>query len=108
MTEKYAKLISKYALILAGFYAAEFAFRKYVGSIAFSDSPATNALLATYIPFILTLLLNLITVLIINQDRKNLNISTKYVFIATIIYRPIGVFSFLLFSAYNDKLKSDL
>lgn len=55
------------------------------------------------VPSLLWFALNIITVFIIQQDKNRLNIETRYVYIATILYRPIGVVTFLLYSIKSSR-----
>jgi len=53
-------------------------------------------------PELLTIVLNLITSFIVYRDKVAKKIETKYAIVATILYRPVGVVAFLLYSIYNN------
>jgi Na+/phosphate symporter len=101
MTDRNFKLISKYALLLSISYLLEFAFNRYVRSFNTDLVTRTNQILVSTAPYMLTLLLNIITSIIVYRDKVTQNIKTKYVILATVLYRPIGVVAFLLYSIYD-------
>ena len=107
MTERNFKLISKYALLLSVSYVMEYAFNRYVRSFNTDLVTRTNQMLISITPFILILILNLITSLVVYRDKVTNNIKTKYVILATMLYRPIGVVAFILFSIYDSKDKEN-
>ncbi len=95
------KMIGKYALLLALFFAFERAFDFLLDELRptiFGDGIYTSSTMYLLIPTALWFVLNIITAFIIQQDKARLNIETKYVYIATILYRPIGVVAFLLYA----------
>lgn len=102
MTDDKFKQISKYALILSISYLLEFALNQYLKQSNIDFGTRTNEILVSTAPFILTLLLNIITAIIVYQDIVNKNLRTKYVILATVLYRPIGVVVFLLYSIYSN------
>ena len=101
MTDRNFRLISKYALLLAISYLLEYAFNRYVKNFNTDLVTRTNQILVSTSPYIFALLLNIVTSIIVYRDKLTLNIKTKYVIIATTLYRPIGVVAFLLFSIYD-------
>jgi hypothetical protein len=103
MTDGKFKLISKYALLLSISYIVEFALsRYYLGSVNTDLLSRTNQFLILAAPTILTLLFNIIVAAIVHRDKETQNLKTKYVILATVLYRPIGVVAFLLYSIYNN------
>jgi len=103
MTDRNFKLIGKYALLLSISYLLELAFNRYMRSFNTDLVARTNQILVSAAPHILTLLLlNLITSIIVYRDKLSQNIKTKYVILATVLYRPIGVVAFLLYSIYEN------
>jgi hypothetical protein len=51
-----------------------------------------------------SLLLNIVAALFLSQDIKAHKVKTKYVILTTVLFRPVGIFVFLLFLFYQDKL----
>lgn len=107
MTDRNFRLISKYALLLSISYLLEFAFNRYMRSFNTDLGTRTSQLLVSTAPYMLTLLLNIITSLIVHRDKVAKNIMTKYVILATVLYRPIGVVAFLLYSIYDKGTEDD-
>jgi hypothetical protein len=105
MKDQVFRLITKYSLLLTAFYILSFVFTRAIIEIDFGDNRAINTNIRQLAPFILNILLNLITAYIIGQDIKKFDIKTKYVILATIVFRPIGVFAFLLFFHFQDEQK---
>ncbi|HCM76224.1 MAG TPA: hypothetical protein DIS90_07570 [Cytophagales bacterium] len=106
MTDTNFKLISKYALLLSISYILEFAFNRYVRSFNAELVTETNQILISTATYILTFFLNIVTSIIVYRDIVTQNIKTRYVVLATVLYRPIGVVAFLLYSIY-DKGNAD-
>jgi hypothetical protein len=92
------KQVSKYALILSITYLFEFVFNRYVRHFNLDPERRINEILLSNAPYLLTLLLNIITAIIVYRDIVTKGIRTKYVIVATVLYRPIGVVVFLLYS----------
>jgi hypothetical protein len=103
LTERNFKLISRYALLLSISYLLEFAFNRYVRSFNLELLTRVNQNLISIAPYIMILLLNMLTAIIVYKDKVSQNIRTKYVILATMLYRPIGVVAFLLYSFYDNK-----
>jgi Na+/phosphate symporter len=101
MIDRNFKLISKYALLLSISYLLEFAFNRYVINFNVDQVTSTNQILVSTAPYMLILLLNIITSIIVYRDKVTQNVKTKYVILATVLYRPIGVVAFLLYSIYS-------
>lgn len=100
-------IIGKYASILAVFSIIAILPQYLLPNVIFSEERVTNMLYQTYIPLALGLLLNLITAFVVKQDIRKYNIKTKYIMVATILYRPVGVFAFLLFLIFQDRFSKD-
>ena len=96
-------IIGKYALILAVSSIFVTALQYITSYGVFSDEVMTNNLIQVYIPITFNLLLNVITAFIIWQDIRKYNVKTKYIMVATILFRPAGVFAFLMFLFFRDK-----
>ena len=97
MTKDNIRLIGKYALLLAIFYAAEYALGVYVSeleTLPIDVSPFWR----TYIPRAFGVLLNVVMAFIIYLDKERMGIETRFVMIATVLFKPIGVVAFLLCS----------
>jgi hypothetical protein len=99
-------LIGKYALILATFSIITVAFQHLISSEEFSDDVIRNMLFHTYIPLAFSSLLNVVTALIVQRDIRKHAIKTKYIMVATIFYRPVGVFAFLLYLIFRERFSS--
>jgi adenylate kinase family enzyme len=102
MKDKLFGLITKYSLLLSAFYILSFAFSRTIIQFEFSDETLSNAGLRQTAPLAFTILLNLITAYIVGRDIKKHSVKTKYVTLATIVYRPLGVFAFLFFLFIQD------
>jgi hypothetical protein len=96
-------IIGKYALILAAFSVVTTAVQYVMSNAVFSDELVANSLIQMYTPIAFSLLFNLVTALIVQQDIRKHTVKTKYIMVATILYRPVGVFAFLLFLIFQDK-----
>lgn len=107
MTDRNLKLISKYALLLSISYILEFVFNRYIRSFNADFVTKTEPILVSAAPYILTLLFNLITSIIVYKDKVIYGIRTKYVILATVLYRPIGVVAFLLYSIYDNRVEKE-
>jgi hypothetical protein len=97
------RLIAKYALLLSVFYIFSIAFYRTLIALEFSDDIRINTLYKSLGPIVFDLFLNLIMAYIVQRDIAMHNVKTKYVIIATIIYRSLGVFSFLLFLHFQHR-----
>ena len=100
-------IIGKYALILAVSSIFVTALQYVTSYQIFSDEEMTNRLIQIYIPIVFSLTLDLITALIVRQDIRKHNVKTKYIMVATILFRPAGVFAFLMFLFFRDKLNKN-
>ncbi|HEY5918408.1 MAG TPA: hypothetical protein VIU13_13425 [Chryseolinea sp.] len=108
MKDRIFSLTCKYALILAGLY-----FLSDVYSIVLTEfKPGYDSLeLAPWWPiinFAFSLLLNVVTVLFLSYDIRRHDVKTKYVIVTTILFRPVGVFVFLLFLFYQDRFVAQI
>lgn len=97
MNEERFNLITKYAIVLSVFYLLSFVFNRVVREITFDNSEIYNAVYQQWLPFTFDLILNIIAAFLVGQDVIKHKVKSKYLTLATIIYRPIGVFAFLLF-----------
>lgn len=107
MTDSKFKLISKYALILSISYLFEFAFNRYIRQLNLDPETRTNEILISTVPYMLTFLLNIITAIIVYRDIVNKNIRTEYAILATVLYRPLGVVVFLLYSIISMRQRTE-
>jgi hypothetical protein len=57
--------------------------------------------LISAVPVIFTFVLNIITSFLVFRDKVTNKVETKYVIAATILYRPVGVVAFLIYSIYD-------
>ena len=104
MIDKNFKLISKYALLLSAFYILEFALNWYVNTFDVELVTRPNQILLSYM---LTFVLNIVTALIVYRDKIKRNTKTRYVILATTLYRPIGVVAFILYSIYCEEVEEE-
>jgi hypothetical protein len=100
-------LIAKYSLLLSGFYILSFVFTRTIIQIELTAETMDNVLIRQTAPFAFSFMLNLITAYIVRQDIKKNSVKTKYVMLGTIVYRPLGVFAFLLFLLFQDRFKEE-
>lgn len=107
MKDQHFKLITKYALLLSVFYIISYAFSRLTIELELTSDRMDNAIYRQTGPLVFSLILNLITAYIVGQDIKKYKVKTKYVTFATIVYRPLGVFSFLLFLLLQETDKVD-
>jgi hypothetical protein len=112
MTDRNLRLTGKYALLLSISYLLELALRRYISQIDFELVTMEQRGLISTAPVIFTFALNIITSFIVFRDRVINRIETKYVIVATILYRPVGVVAFLIYSIYNtdtrDAARTDI
>ncbi|AYB30021.1 hypothetical protein [Chryseolinea soli] len=97
MNEKLIKLFGKYAVLLSVSYVIEIAIRRFG-----FDIDLNLALVELSIYGLITLM-NVIIALVIKKDKDTFQIPTRYVYFSTILYRPVGVCSFLLYAFYNER-----
>lgn len=97
MKDRNFKLITKYALLLSVFHVLAYAFGRAIIDFELIESGYKNIAYRNMITLLFSVLLNIITAYFVAQDVKKFQVKTKYVTLATIVYRPLGVFSFLLF-----------
>ena len=101
MTDRNFRLIAKYALILSISYLIEIALRKYINQLDLELVTMEQRGLISAAPVIFTFVLNIITSFLVFRDKVSKKIETKYVIAATILYRPVGVVAFLIYSIYG-------
>ena len=103
MKNQIFSLITKYALILAGLYFLENVFSFMLNEFKSSFELVEFARWRPIIKTSLTILLNIVVALFLSQDIKEHKVKTKYVLVTTILFRPVGVFVFLLFVLHQDR-----
>jgi hypothetical protein len=92
------KLIAKYALLLTGLYIIERSIGlsvRYANPFRATGLTITEKELRILFPSLMSLVLNAIVVLVILKDKKKVGVTTQYVVISTLVYRPFGVCLFL-------------
>ena len=97
MNEKLIKLFGKYALVLSVSYVIEIAVRRFG-----FDIDLDLALVELSIYGMITMM-NVIVALVIKKDKDTFLIPTRYVYLSTILYRPVGVCAFLIYAFYNER-----
>ncbi|MBL0741091.1 hypothetical protein [Chryseolinea lacunae] len=109
MIEKYSELIIRYMLLLAGFAIIDYAARQIEGEAMqyFEMLPTDKVYFALAVNIGLSLILNVITAVIIQRDRKRLIIEAKHVLWITLIFRELGVCAFLLYAIVNEKSQQE-
>lgn len=104
MKNKLFELITKYALLLSVAYFVSTAFSWIVVETDYFFEDTVDNMIYKRLAFsALNILLNLIMAFIVAQDIKQHKIETKYVMLATLIYRPLGVLAFLLFVFLHEQ-----
>lgn len=103
MTDNASRLVTKYALVLSFLYVISYVFNKVLMEIDFGDEPYRQTMIRGNAPWIFNLILNIFTAIVINIDANKNKVSARYISLATILYRPVGVFAFLLFYILGDK-----
>lgn len=103
MTDNASKLITKYALILSIFYIFSYAFNRLLPEVDLNNDFYWQAMVKGNAPWLFNLILNIFTAIILRADVNKHNVNVKYLTLATLLYRPIGVFAFLLFYILGDK-----
>lgn len=101
MDDRYFRFIGKYALLLSLMYGIEFVFWRYMDQRELTTDTLTDRLLTMTIPVALALVLNIVLTIIVTRDIRVLNLNTRYVTLATLIYRPVGVCAFLLYLLFD-------
>lgn len=96
------RLIRKYALWLSVSYGIEFLIMRFLtgynlGLDWYDESTFQISLYG------LITLLNVVMILVIKKDKDKFQVRTQYVYLATILYRPLGVCAFLLYMLYNEQ-----
>jgi hypothetical protein len=102
MNEKMNKFIAKYALWLSASYVVELAIRTLMNRVDLDFSRSQAGLFQLAIAGAVVLL-NVIIALVIKKDKDAFQIPTQYVYLSTILYRPVGVCAFLLYALYNER-----
>lgn len=99
MKESYYKLVGKYTLLLAVLMFIEYIVHLYVRN--FMDLPPEDTALSVILLATLTLAFNAVTAFVIYSDIKIMGLKTRYVILATVLYKPIGICAFLIYVVYD-------
>ena len=102
MKDSTSKLITKYALILSAFYIISYAFNILLEELSPGDDLSTQAAIRGSAPWLFNAVLNLLTAVFVYIDANKQNRNIKYVILATVLFRPVGVFAFILFCILQD------
>ena len=97
MNDRIYALIGKYALLISLFYMLSYAFKLTVNTFEFGSELRDLAYIRGIGPITLDLLLNIIAAFLVQRDVNRYKIKNSYVVLATVLYRPLGIFAFLLF-----------
>ena len=97
MNDRFYTLIGKYALLLTILYFISYAFLIAIDRYEFESDFTTTALIRSLVPLILDVILNVVAALFVQRDINKYNVRTRYVLLATVLYRPLGIVAFLLF-----------
>src|SRR5687767_13676355 len=96
------KYIVKYSLMLGAcsllVYTADLALQYIPDN---PDLTNNDLYMINSIPSLLTYFLNLVVAFMLYVDIRKLNLPTRYVIVATIFFRPVGVCAFLLYLIYE-------
>jgi len=103
MKDPVFSLIAKYALILAGLYFLDNLFTIMLNEFKPSYDSFEFTRWRPIVKSTFNILLNIVTALLLSHDIKEHRVKSKYVIVATILFRPVGVFVFLLFLSYQDR-----
>jgi hypothetical protein len=103
MKEEIFYLIKKYARLLVLLSILSFAFGNLLDEtpFQFDEDEARNQVFKNTIFILFNLSLNIITALFVNQDIRKYKIRTQYVLMATVAYKFLGVFAFLMFAVFQ-------
>jgi hypothetical protein len=102
-------LITKYALLLSALHFLIIAFNRIIFELEFSDEAMQTRLVRQgAAPLAFNFILNLITAYVVRLDIKKHQVKTSYVMLTTIVYRPLGVFTFLLFLFLQNSDKEQI
>ncbi|CAN5412512.1 hypothetical protein BH10BAC4_BH10BAC4_22430 [soil metagenome] len=94
--------IGKYALILSVTYLLQILLVKVITDHKYEFEMGWK-LVRTSLVLVVSILLNISTAIIVFIDMRSRGVKTKYVIIATLLYRPAGVMAFLLYSIYGNE-----
>jgi hypothetical protein len=89
--------IAKYALLLSFFYILEIVFQTVIGRISNTIEWYRYIIYLTLSVYMFSFLLNLVTAIIMQRDAKKWDVNARYIFIATLLFRSVGVVVLLLF-----------
>jgi hypothetical protein len=106
MNEKMIALIRKYALWLTVTYGIQFALARVIYQFNYGfglDNSKNIVWLLQVSIFVMHTLLNMITAFVIKRDKDKFEIYTQYVYLATVLFRSLGVFAFLLYAFYSEQ-----
>jgi hypothetical protein len=103
MKEEIFYLIKKYARLLVLLSILSFTFGNLLDEtpFQFDEDEARNQAFKNTILILFNLSLNIITALFVNQDIRKYKIRTQYVLVATVTYKFLGVFAFLMFAVFQ-------
>jgi len=98
--------ISKYAILVSILSILEIIFGMVVEWVINTGEWYRYYIYLTLSVYIFSFLLNLVTAVIVQRDLMKWNIKARCIFIATLLFRSVGVFVFLLFLIFkNDTYK---
>jgi putative Mn2+ efflux pump MntP len=91
------KTIAKYALLLCIFYGLEFIIEYFLKKEFGKNQTMEKNTLLMGLNLALVYLFNITTAIIVNIDKKKMQIESKFSVLLTVIYRPLGVVLFLIY-----------
>lgn len=102
MNSRTYSLISKYSLVLSLCYLISYIFGIAFRNYEFENGPRYIGAIRAIIPQLFDFLISAATAVLVQQDINKYTVKTRYVIIATILYRPLGITAFLLFFIFHE------
>jgi hypothetical protein len=105
MENNILKIIGKYALILAFFYAIELVIgHSYKYLLIEGGEYYINEIIAG-LPVFIKVIFNVFVSIVLFIDKKKYSVEGKYSILLTLFFRPIGVTLFLIYLIHSDLKK---
>jgi hypothetical protein len=103
MESKYFRIVSKYALLLAVTFGIEVLVGIYWDDVAPIFHSQGDLWYMTMLSRFLGIFLNVICVVVALGDIRRMQLKTRWVIIATLLSRPLGISLLLLFMLLKDQ-----
>jgi hypothetical protein len=96
-TSDFSKLITKYALVLIIFYLIQYlislANSFFINRLVLADQ---TKFWSSYTVIVFGFIFNIITALIVRFDINKLQLKSRYLILATLVWRPLGICLFFI------------